>query len=138
MAPESCTVAVEIEDHHITIQFKSDDQVRNIYVHPDNVVLMSNTRSWSKRRGEDYTLHQNKYQARVSIELLCQALKEDRAAWQDLSVDQVMASICDQIGMETNLWTKIKRWVSSAISRLMEIGVRLGIAYHTGGAIGWQ
>jgi hypothetical protein len=138
MAPESCTVAVEMEDHHITIQFKSDDQVRNIYVHPDNVVLTSNTRSWSKRRGEEYKFHQNKYEARVSIELLCKALKEDRAAWKDLSVDKVMASIYEKIGMSTPLWTKIKRWVSSIVMRLIEVGARLAIAHHTAGAIGWQ
>ena len=138
MAPDSCTVAVEMEDHHITIQFKSDDQVRNIYVHPDNVVLTCNTRTWSKRRGEEYKFHQNKYEARVSIELLCKALKEDRAAWKDLSVDKVMASIYDKIGMSTTLWTKIKRWVNSVVLRLIEVGARLAIGHHTAGAIGWQ
>ena len=70
-------MAVEVEDHHITIQFKSDSEVRNIYVHPDNVVLTSGKQSWSERRGEVYTFYQNKYQARVLIKLLCQAFKED-------------------------------------------------------------
>ena len=138
MAPESYTVAVEIEDHHITIQFKSDGEVRNIYVHPDNVVLTSGKRSWSERRGEVYTFYQNKYQARVSIKLLCQAFKEDQAAWKDLSVDEVMASICDKISMDTTLWTKIKRWVNSAVVRLREVGAKLAIGYHTAGAIEWR
>ncbi|EDQ99209.1 uncharacterized protein LACBIDRAFT_296006 [Laccaria bicolor S238N-H82] len=88
MAPESCTVAVDIEDHHITIHFKSDDQVRNIYVHPDNVVLTSNTRSWAQRRGGEY---------------------------------QVMATISDEIGMSTSLWTKIKSWVASVVLQLMQL-----------------
>ncbi|KIJ91137.1 hypothetical protein K443DRAFT_656378 [Laccaria amethystina LaAM-08-1] len=119
MAPNSCTVAVDIEDHHITIHFKADEQVRNIYVHPDNVVLTSNTRSWSKRRGDQCTFHQNKYEARQSIELLCRTLKEDRAGWRNLSVDQVMASICDKIGMSTTLWMKIKKWSTSQDERAL-------------------
>jgi len=138
MAPNSCTVAIEIEDHHITFHFKSDNQVRNIYVHPDNIVLMSNTRNWFQRRGEEYKVFQNKYQARLSIEELCKALKADRAAWEDLSVDKVMALIYDKIGMETTLWTKIRKWVLNAVMRLVEVGVRLAIGHHTGGAIGWQ
>ena len=88
MAPESCTVAIEIEDHHITIHFRSDEEVRNIYVHPDNIVWTYNKRSWSKRRGDECTFNQNKHEARRSIKLLCQVLKEDRAAWKDLTVDQ--------------------------------------------------
>jgi len=138
MAPESCTVAVDLEDHHITIQFKSDDQVRNIYVHPDNIVLTSNTRSWSKRCGEECTFHQNKYEARVSIELLCKKLKEDRAGWKDLSVDRVMASICAEIGMSTPLWMKIRKWVNNVVLKLMEVAARLTIGFHTAGAVGWQ
>ena len=138
MAPNSCTVAIEIEDHHITIHFKSDDEVRNIYVHPDNVVLTSNTRSWSQRRGDECTFHQNKYEARRSIELLCETLKADRAAWKKMSVDKVMASVYDKIGISTTLWTKIKRWVNSVVVRLKEVGAGLGIAYHTAGAIEWQ
>lgn len=138
MAPESCTVAVDIEDHHITIHFKSDEQVRNIYVHPDNVVLTSSTRSWSQRRGGECTLHQNKYEARRSIELLCQALKADRAGWNNLTVDQVMASISNEIGMSTSLWTKIKSWVMSVVVQLMQLGTKLAIGFHTAGAIGWR
>ena len=112
--------------------------MRNIYVHPDNVVLTSNTRSWSKRRGEEFKFHQNKYQARVSIELLGKTFKEDRAAWKDLSVDKIMASIYDKIGMSTTLWMKIKKWVNNVVLKLMEVGARLTIGYHTVGAIGWQ
>jgi len=138
MAPDSCTVAIEIEDHRITFHFKSDNQVRNIYVHPDNIVLMSNTRSWAQRRGEECTFHQNKYEARLSIELLCQTLKEDRAGWKNLSVDQVMASIYDKIGISTSLWKKIKSWVFSVVLRLMELGAKLAIGFHTAGAIGWR
>lgn len=136
--PDSCTVAVEVEDHHITIQFEADNQVRNIYVHPDNFVLTSGTRSWSKRRGEVYTFHENQYKARESIKMLCHKLKElDRAAWNDLSVDEVMASIYENIGMSTPMWTKIKRWFNGAVTRLMEaVGAKLAIGYHTAEAMG--
>ena len=48
-----------------------------------------------------------------------------------------MASICDKIGMETTLWTKIERWVNSAVVRLRELGAKLAIGYQTAGAIEW-
>ena len=131
MAPESCTVAVEINDHYVIIQFKSDDEVRKLYVHPDNVVLTSGKRNWSQRVGDVVTFHQNKYKARESIKLLCKALKEDRDGWKDCSVDTVMALICDNIGMEATLWTKIKKWVNNMVSELMT-RARLAVGYHTG------
>jgi hypothetical protein len=81
MAPDSCTVAVEIGDHHITIHFKSDEEFRRIYTHPDNVLMTSGLRSWTSRRGV-YTLHQNKYQARASFGQPYQALEEDREPWE--------------------------------------------------------
>ena len=60
MAPNSCTVAVEIAEHHITIHFKSDEELFQIYLNADNIALTSSKRSWSKRSGKEYTLCQNK------------------------------------------------------------------------------
>jgi hypothetical protein len=57
---------------------------------------------------------------------------------ENLSVDQVMASIHDEIGISTSLWTKIRSWVSSVVLRLMQLGAKLAIGFHTAGAIGWR
>jgi hypothetical protein len=141
MAPDSCTVAVEIGEHHITIHFKSDEEFRRIYVHPDNIVLTSGTRSWSKRCGEEYKLYQNKHQARVSLKKLCQALKEDRDSWESLGTDEVMAMIYEEIGMSATLWTAIKKWVKVAVAGLVvlaAIATRAITIHSTGGLIGWQ
>jgi hypothetical protein len=141
MAPNSCTVAVEIAEHHITIHFKSDEELNRIYVHPDNIVLTSNKRSWSKRCGDEYTLHQNKHQARVSLKKLCHALKEDRDSWESLGTDEVMAKIYEEIGMSATLWTAIKKWVKVAVAGLVvlaAIATRAITIHSTGGLIGWQ
>jgi hypothetical protein len=138
MGQDSCTVAVDICEHHITIHFKSDNQLRRIYVHPDNIVLYSSETDWSRRTGQEYTLHQNKYQARTSIKRLCAELKGDRSLWGDLSPDDVVGKIYEEIGMSPTLWTTMKRWVSSVVAKLVGLAARLAIGFHTGGLIGWQ
>ena len=49
-----------------------------------------------------------------------------------------MASISNEIGMSTSLWTKIKSWVMSVVVKLMQLGTKLAIGFHTAGAIGWR
>jgi len=137
MAPNSCTVAVEIDEHHITIHFKSDDELRRIYVHPDNIVFMSGTRSWSKRSGKEYTLCQNKHQARASLENLCQALKKERESWKSLRTDNIMMMIYEEIGVSSPLWKKL---VKAAVTGLVVLGTVVTKAITTRsswGLIGW-
>ena len=137
MAPHSCTVAIETGEHHVTIHFKSDNEVRRIYVHPDNVVLRSSTLDWSKRHGSEYTFYQNKFQARVSLQRLCHTLKESRSSWGDRGTDDVMAMIYEEIGMSPTLWERISKWVKTIVSIAVQLGVK-AIGFHaTGGAIGW-
>lgn len=137
---DTCTVAVEVGELHITVHFKLDDQVRRIYVHPDNIVLKTGKKPWAERVGDEYTFNQNAYKARESIRLLCQALqvgKADRASWQQLTVDQVMASMCEEIEMSITLWTRIKKWVNGVVSELVR-RTRLAVGYHsTAGGIAW-
>jgi len=138
MAPHSCTVAVETREHQVTIHFKSDNQVRRIYVHPDNVVLKSGTLDWSKRHGSEYTFYQNKYQARVSIQRLSDTLKKSRSSWDSMGTDDVMAMIYEEIGMSPTLWEKISKWVKTIVSRAVELGVRAIGLHATGEAIEWR
>jgi hypothetical protein len=137
MGQDSCTVAVDICEHHVTIHFKSDDQLRRIYVHPDNIVLHSSELDWSRRSGLEYTFHQNKFEARASIQRLCAELKGDRSLWGVVSPDDIMEKIYEEIGMSPTLWTSVRKWVRSVVQRLISIATQ-AIAYKTGaGFIGW-
>jgi hypothetical protein len=136
MAPNSCTVAVKIAEYKITIHFKSDDELKRIYVLPDNIVLTSGTRSWSKRCGKEYKLYQNKHQARVSLKKLCQALKEDRDSSESLGTDEVVAKIYEEIGMSPSL--DGDQEVGQSRSSGAAIATRAITIHSTGGLIGWQ
>jgi hypothetical protein len=136
MAPNSCTVAVDIGEHHITIHFKSDEELFQIYLNADNIALTSSKRSWSKRSGKEYTLCQNKYKARVSLRNLCQALQRHRESLESLRTDHVMAEIYEEIGVSSPLWKKL---VKAAVAALVVLGavVTKAITTHpTGGLLG--
>jgi len=136
MSPHSCTVAIETGEHQVTIHFKSDNQIRRIYVHPDNVVLRSGTLAWSKRNGTKYKLYQDKFRARRSIERLCRTLKENRSSWGSMGTDDVMAMIYEEIDMSPTLWEKISKCVKAVVARAVELGVR-AIGFHATAAIEW-
>ena len=72
MAPESCIIAVEMNDHYVIIQFKLDNEVHKLYVHPDNIILTSSKWNLSQRGGDVVTFYQKKYKAHELIKLLCQ------------------------------------------------------------------
>ena len=78
----------------------------------------------------EYTLHQNKFRARASIQRLCTALKGDRSAWGDMQPDDIVGMIHEQIGMSPTLWASMKRWVTSAVIGLTGYAMQ-ATGYHT-------
>ena len=133
--PNSCKVAIEVGEHQIAIHFKNG-RLFKLYVHPDNVVFTPSERLWSEKLGKEFIFEQNIYKACSSLELLCQELKQNRASWQKLTVDHVMARICEEIGMSTTLWTSIKEWVTDIASKLKKAAGRRALGNsRTAGAL---
>jgi hypothetical protein len=144
MGTDSCTVAVEMGEHHITIHFKSDGELRTIYVHPDNVVMTrGGTRDWSLKCGAEYKLYQNKIQARASLESLCSEMRKDKQYWGSMGTDAVLGLIEEKIGMCSTLWTKVKGWVKRIINVVIR-GLGTMVSAHllgaptVAGSIGWR
>ena len=77
----------------------------------------------------EYTLYQNKFQARTSIKRLCEELKGDRSLWGNMEPDDVVGMIYEQIGMSPTLWASVKKWVRSMVTGLKGM-VMQSIGYH--------